>query len=86
MNYRIEWATGAQHAVESLPRDVARRIYARVDSLASNPRPNGCQKLQGGDNEYRVRVGDYRIVYAIEDKAILVIVLRVRHRRDVYRR
>jgi len=54
--------------------------------LEQNPRPHGCTKLEGSEDEYRVRVGDYRILYVIDDKAKLVTVARVRHRREAYRR
>jgi mRNA interferase RelE/StbE len=84
VSYRIEWRPAAAKALGRLPRDLARRIYARVSALADDPRPSGCEKLAGGQNEYRVRVGDYRIVYAVEDRAVLVLV--VGHRREVYRR
>jgi mRNA interferase RelE/StbE len=64
-----------------------RRIAYAIDSLAVNPRPPGAQALQGEDASIlRIRVGDYRILYTIEDKALLVLVIRVGHRRDVYRR
>jgi mRNA interferase RelE/StbE len=85
VSYRIEWRPTAAKALERLPRDVARRVYARVSALADDPRPSGCEKLAGGQNEYRVRVGDYRIVYAVEDRPVLVLVLVIGHRREVYR-
>jgi mRNA interferase RelE/StbE len=86
VSYRIEWRPAAVKALEALPRDLGRRIYARVSALAENPRPNGSEKLAGSEREYRVRVGDYRIVYAVEDRAVLVLVLRMGHRREIYRR
>lgn len=61
------------------------RVKAAIDTLAENPRPSGAVKLAGRD-DYRVRVGDYRIVYAVDDAERLVIVARIAHRRDVYRR
>jgi mRNA interferase RelE/StbE len=61
------------------------RIQAAIDGLAHNPRPSGVMKLAGRD-DYRVRVGDYRIVYAVDDDDRLVIVARIAHRREVYRR
>ncbi len=56
----------------------------RLENLAANPRPTQCKKLKGGDNEWRIRVGDYRIVYEIDDTAKTVDVTRIAHRRDVY--
>jgi mRNA interferase RelE/StbE len=60
------------------------RIFPRLESLASNPRPPGCKKLKGGDKEWRLRVGDYRVVYIIDDAKLLVVVTRIRHRSEVY--
>ena len=86
MTYRIEWRPAAVKALESLPRDVARRITLRVGHLADDPRPNGSEKLAGGQDEHRVRVGDYRVIYGVHDAVLLVLVLRTGHRREVYRR
>jgi mRNA interferase RelE/StbE len=63
--------------------DVQRRIVAKIETLSNNPRPDGCKKLHG--DIYRVRVGDYRIVYQVRDRELLVLVIRVGHRREVYR-
>jgi mRNA interferase RelE/StbE len=60
------------------------RIVARLEQLAASPRPPGCKKLKSGDNQWRVRVGDYRIVYEIDDTAKTVDVTRIAHRREVY--
>jgi len=60
------------------------RIATRIRSLADNPRPSGCQKLSGRDH-YRIRQGVYRIVYSIRDEQLIVVVIRVRHRKDIYR-
>jgi mRNA interferase RelE/StbE len=67
-----------------LPATVVARIVPRLERLASTPRPPGCKKLKGGDKEWRIRVGDYRLVYVIDDKAGIVDVTRISHRRDVY--
>jgi mRNA interferase RelE/StbE len=60
------------------------RIVLRLEHLAATPRPPGCKKLKGGDKEWRIRVGEYRIVYVIDDRARTVDVTRIAHRRDVY--
>jgi mRNA interferase RelE/StbE len=57
-----------------------------LENLAANPRPPGCKKLKGGDKEWRIRVGDYRVVYVIDDALLLVEVTRIRHRSEVYER
>ena len=68
-----------------LHRDVQARAVARIEALEAEPRPAGFKKLRGHDEVYRIRVGDYRVVYAIYDDLLEVHVLRVRHRRVVYR-
>ena len=85
MPYRLEYALGVLKSMRRLPRDVQRRIVARLETLQSDPRPPGSVKLTDSES-YRVRVGDYRIVYAIDDDRLIVLVIEVGHRGDVYRR
>lgn len=82
----MEFAPSAARTLRGLAPDVRRRLAPRIEALAEQPRPPGVEKLAGADDLYRVRVGDYRIVYAIKDEVLLVLVVRVGHRRDVYRR
>lgn len=84
--YRIEWKNAASKELRKLERTIIQRIVEVVDRLASNPRPEGCRKLQGSAHLFRVRVGDYRIVYSVVDDVLLIEVIRVGHRRDVYRK
>jgi mRNA interferase RelE/StbE len=84
-SYRLEFAPSARKQFLGLPRDVQERIAPRISALADEPRPHGAEKLKGQDDQYRIRVGDYRVVYAISDDLLIVLVLRVAHRRDVYR-
>lgn len=71
--------------IEAIPtKSDRRRVVARIRSLADDPRPHGCQKLSGAD-KYRLRQGRYRILYRIEDDRLVVIVVRVAHRKDAYR-
>jgi mRNA interferase RelE/StbE len=70
--------------VQGIPRSDLRKILARIESLRDEPRPPGCVRLSGSEC-YRVRQGDYRILYEIHDDRVVVIVVRVGHRRDVYR-
>jgi mRNA interferase RelE/StbE len=60
------------------------RIAGRIEKLAANPRPGGCKKLKGGVNEWRIRIGDYRVIYTIEDTTKTVDVTRIAHRKEVY--
>jgi mRNA interferase RelE/StbE len=71
--------------IAAFGKDAQRRIIAKIESLGNDSRPNGCSKLEGDDDLYRVRVGDYRIIYQIRDKELVVLVVRVGHRREVYR-
>ena len=75
----------AQRDIKSLDRPVQKRILARLTELASEPRPAGAELLTGLADVWRVRVGDYRIVYTIKDDVLLVLVLRVGHRREIYK-
>jgi mRNA interferase RelE/StbE len=68
-SYRVSLTTSAERELNSLPANVISRIVPRLERLTSAPRPAGCKKLARGDNEWRVRVGSYRIVYEIDDKA-----------------
>ncbi len=69
-----------------LPRDMQGRIGATIDRLASNPRGSGTRKISGSDILYRLRVGDYRVVYEIRDDRLLIHIIKVGHRRNIYRR
>lgn len=84
--YRIEIAPAAARQLRKLDPAARRRVQAAVELLALEPRPASAKKLVGGDGEWRVRTGDYRIVYEIRDQVLLVIVLAIGHRREVYRR
>lgn len=83
--YAITFRPSATRELRGLPKDVLRRIAKAIDALADTPRPPGVKKLQGSDDTYRIRVGDYRIVYEIRDAELRVLVVRVAHRGDVYR-
>ena len=83
--YSILIKPSAVKEIEAIPlKKVRRRIVERIGDLAENPRPPGCEKLSGQD-KYRLRQGRYRILYSIEDKDLLVYVVKVAHRKDVYR-
>lgn len=84
MSYTITMARSAAREFERLPKNVAPRVASKVESLKEQPRPHGSVKLADTHNTWRVRVGDYRIVYSIDDDHKVVDVSRIRHRRDVY--
>jgi len=85
-SYCVVLTSSAEKELKGLSAQLNARIVPRLENLADNPRPPGCKKLQGGDKEWRIRVGDYRVVYTIDDAKLLVEVTRTRHRSDVYER
>ena len=86
MPYTVEVAPPAVKSLRSLDRTTRRRLTAAIDALADDPRPPGCAKMKGEDDLWRVRVGDYRIVYETQDERLLVLVLAAGHRKDIYRK
>ena len=64
---------------------MVQRLFPAIESLACEPRPRGCRKVQGADNLWRIRIGDYRVLYTIDDQARIVDILAIRHRSDAYR-
>jgi mRNA interferase RelE/StbE len=82
--YKLVFRESVSKDLRTIPNRDVNRILKRVDKLAGNPPPPGSEKLSG-DNRYRVRQGIYRIIYEIEDKALSIIVVKVGHRRDVYK-
>ena len=84
MTHRVQVAPAAVRQLRKLDPVARRRVQAAIELLAEHPRPSGATKLVGGDGEWRVRTGDYRIVYEVHDSVLLVLVVAVGHRRDVY--
>jgi len=84
-NYVITFARSAEKELATLPVTLVLRMRAAIDGLVVNPRPSGCKKLRNARGRWRVRVGDYRIIYTVDDKQHLVDIEAVRHRRFVYR-
>jgi mRNA interferase RelE/StbE len=83
--YSIVVSRGAEKDLERLDKSVFRRIATAIDGLALDPRPAGCKKLKGSNEPlWRIRVGDYRVVYSIGDEICVVDIRRVRHRKEVY--
>ena len=83
-HYKVVYKPSSDKALRKLPVPVQVRIAAATDGLVANPRPLGCVKLKGEEDLWRIRVGDYRVVYTIEDNELIVLVVRVAHRKDVY--
>ena len=85
MKHTVVITRSPQKALDRLESDMYARITRKLEELEDNPRPMGVEKLSGREDLYRVRVGDWRIVYAIQDQELIVLVVKVAHRREVYR-
>ena len=83
-SYRLLIKSSAAKELKAVPLKDRRRIVKKIQALASDPRPTGCEKLSGGE-KYRIRQGNYRILYTVKDDVLIVIVIRLGHRREVYR-
>jgi mRNA interferase RelE/StbE len=82
--YAIRFARSARKELERLDADLVERVFVRIENLAADPRPPGCRKLRGNSNLWRIRVGDYRVLYEILDPAITIDIIAIRHRREAY--
>ena len=84
-SYRIEVSATAERQIRKLPRAEQIRVIRVIQALSTDPRPAGCRKLSGYEDVFRVRAGRYRVLYSIEDRRLVIIVLKVGDRKDVYR-
>ncbi len=84
MTYVISYTRDVEKSLKKLNKGLQKKIIRKVELLADNPRPNGVKRLVGR-HEWRIRVGDYRVIYEINDKVVTILVVRVAHRKDVYR-
>lgn len=84
-SYQILWKKSAVKELQKLPPDIARSIFSIISGLSDEPRPHNTKKLISLDNHYRMRVGDYRVVYRVEDEILVIEIIRIGHRKDVYR-
>lgn len=85
MAYTLTIDPSAQKQLAKLDRATQRRVASVIDDLAETPRPSGVRKIQGAEDLYRIRVGDYRVIYRIVDRKLVVLIVRIAHRRDAYR-
>ncbi|MFN5594111.1 MAG: type II toxin-antitoxin system RelE family toxin [Aphanizomenon sp.] len=86
MIYELIITKSIQKQLDNLPNNIQERVYDKISQLAEEPRPDGVVKLKGYDNEYRIRIGDYRLVYEIQDEQLIVLLVQCKHRRDVYKK
>ena len=82
--FTIEYAKSAEKELERLPKKAIERIRESIDNLSKEPHPPGSKKLKGEDGTYRIRVGDYRVIYEVYEEEIVILVIRIRHRKDAY--
>jgi mRNA interferase RelE/StbE len=83
-NYTVEVKPSAPKELEALPDNVLVRVFLKIESLGDTPRPTGRKKLKGYKDQWRIRIGDWRVLYLIDDAVKLVSVTRIAHRREVY--
>ena len=83
--YTVSFARSARNDLSRLDKKIVARIFPKIEALAVDPRPSGCRKIQGADDLWRIRVGDYRVIYHIFDQELIIEIVTVRHRRDAYR-
>lgn len=86
MTYIIITPKAVQKQLDALPDEVYDRIVGKIQELVEDPRPVGVIKMKGSENEYRIRIGAYRVRYEIDDKKLLILLLQCKHRKDVYRK
>ncbi len=86
MAYTIVFAPRAEKDFKKLDKPIQKQLRPKIDALAKNPRHHGAEKLAGEDDLYRIRSGDYRIVYQIQDKQLVVLLVKIGHRREIYQR
>jgi mRNA interferase RelE/StbE len=84
-NYEVVLSKTAEKNLMKMPAKIVKQIIPTLQELANNPRPAGCKKLKGFSNIWRVRVGDYRIIYSIEDQILLVDIREIGHRKEIYK-
>jgi mRNA interferase RelE/StbE len=83
--YEVYLERAAERGLRRISADIFGRIITQIRALSENPRPQGCRKIIGSKSDWRIRITDYRVIYEIDDKKNIVRVMRVRHRREVYR-
>ena len=84
-SYQIDWKSSARKELRKLPSDMIQKIMAEVESLVENPFPPDCRKLTGSEQTWRIRIGNYRVIYNVLSAVLIIEIVRVAHRKDVYR-
>jgi mRNA interferase RelE/StbE len=84
-SYQIEWKRSAQKELRKLPAEMIQQIIEAVNALSENPFPPGCRKLAGSEQTWRMRIGNYRIIYNVFSSSLVIEIVRIAHRKDAYR-
>lgn len=84
--YEVYLERRAEQDLKRLPSEIFHNIVIHIKELSKNPRPFGCRKITGSKNDWRIRAGDYRVVYEIDDKLKVIRIMKVRHRKEIYRK
>lgn len=82
--YQITFSRSARKELEALDAALVNRIFPKIEALRSDPRPSGCRKLVGSENAWRIRVGDYRVLYSLNDNSNTIDIIAIRHRSKAY--
>ena len=85
MKYSVKLSTKASKYLKKVPKKVAGQLIAKLESLGEEPRPHGCEKIKEDKGRYKISSGNYRIIYEIQDKNLLILVIRIGHRQDIYK-
>ena len=85
MHYTLEFATSAAREFRALDRQTQRRITEKLTALGDDPFPSGSKKLKGQGDHFRIRIGDYRVIYRVDGKRVVIVIVRIGHRKEVYR-
>jgi mRNA interferase RelE/StbE len=85
-NYRIEISSSAEKALKKIPKKDIVKVIQVIEMLAISPFPEGCRKLKGEDDVYRIRQGNYRVIYEVLGKKLIILVLKIGHRKDIYKK
>ena len=85
-SYRVRWKKSAQKELKKLNKEIILRVLELVENLAHDPYPDGCRKLRGSQHIYRFRIGDYRVVYDVQSDILTIEIIRIGHRKEIYRR
>ena len=85
MKYTIVFSRSAEKQLEAVPKDDLKKIAKRIDKLQQDPFPLGHEKLSGKEDLYRIRQGNFRVIYSVEGKKLIILILKIGHRREIYR-